>query len=355
MRTDELKKSYEKFGALYPVLVDKNGNVIDGKHRRRVDPNWPSMKIAVEDDAQKEIIAFIANINRREICGEEIGKRLAKIKKLTGWTATKIAEEIGRTEQWVLKYLPQKLKDPIKVKAGRKAAKQRLANSSLNAPIPNFAENVWFNENSRENFGNGYFHGNTDPLIVKECLLKYTKPDSIVLDPMAGSGTVLDVCKELDRENLSFDIRPVRSDIKFGDATCLELPDNSVDFIFAHFPYWNKVKYSDHPKDLSRLKWPIFLQRCENVMSEFHRILRPNGYFALLIGDHRHNGKLIDVTAHLSLLGQEYFTLFDKIIYLTRGQKSRARHDKTVATWRAKKGNYHLIAADFLLIFRKEA
>lgn len=370
MRIDELKESYEKFGSLYPVLVDGQGKIIDGYHRRRVDPNWPSIPVKVENDTQKEIIALVANINRREIRREEIAKRLTKIKKLTGWTAAKIAKEIKRPKQWVLKYLPQSQKDPKKVKAGRKGGKAKAGNAPLpnssenaqnpeNTPTttmnPSFVENVWFNESPRDdNFGDGDFHGNTDPLIVKECLQKYTKPKNIVLDPMAGSGTTLDMCVGLKRKNISFDIRPFRDDIKLGDAAHLEIRDNSVNFIFAHFPYWKKVEYSDNLGDLSRLKWPMFLQKCEEIMSEFHRVLKPSGYFAMLIGDHRHNGKLMDITAHLSLLAQKYFTLFDKVVYLTRGQRSRAQQfDKKVAIWRAKKGNYHLIAADFLLIFKK--
>ena len=35
MKNEALEESYKKVGALYPVLVDKKGNIIDGKHRKK--------------------------------------------------------------------------------------------------------------------------------------------------------------------------------------------------------------------------------------------------------------------------------------------------------------------------------
>lgn len=362
MRTDELKKSYEKFGPLYPILTDAEGKTIDGRHRERVDPDWPKIKLdKIKDAVDREIVGLTANITRREICRSEIRSRLGKIARLTGWSPRKIAREVGRSYEWVTKYLPQKFKDstgPKKRKGNE--SKDLIAhhtiNSPENAPIPIFAENVWFHGGKRENYGSGDFDGNTDPFLIRECLLKYAKPRSLVLDPMAGSGTVLDLCKELHIKNVSFDIRPLRDDIAFGDAEKTGLRNESVGFVFAHFPYWKKIIYSDHPADLSNLNLARFLEKADGIFREMYRVLKPGGYFALLIGDHRHGGGLLDLTAHFSVLGQKHFSLFDKVVFLTRGQKSRAGpFDKKVAEWRAKKGGHHLIGADFLLIFRKEA
>ena len=36
-----LKKSKDKSGPLYPVIIAKNGRVIDGRHRLKEDPDWP--------------------------------------------------------------------------------------------------------------------------------------------------------------------------------------------------------------------------------------------------------------------------------------------------------------------------
>lgn len=41
----DLELSRKKLGALAPVLTDAYGNVIDGFHRQKIDPNWPKLKI----------------------------------------------------------------------------------------------------------------------------------------------------------------------------------------------------------------------------------------------------------------------------------------------------------------------
>lgn len=40
-----LRLSSRRVGWLYPVLLDKHGNVIDGKHRLPADANWPKMRL----------------------------------------------------------------------------------------------------------------------------------------------------------------------------------------------------------------------------------------------------------------------------------------------------------------------
>jgi len=362
MRIDELKESYKKFGPLYPVLLDKDGKTIDGKHRRKVDSNWPAVKLNIEGEIKREIIALIANVNRREISGTEISKRLGKIADLTGWAPRKIAREISRKYEWVLKYLPQRYKDKTQAKKRKRASDRQSdepsqSNSSENPQNELFVFNVWENGEQRPDYGDGNFHGNTPPNLIKQCLLKYASKNDVILDPMAGSGTTIDLCNELEYGIKAFDIKPLRDDIEFGDAEKSSLRNSSIDFIFAHFPYWKKVVYSDNPNDLSRLSFDRFIEKSENIIKEMHRILKPNRFFALLIGDERHDGKLKDLTSCFSLIGSKYFILFDKIIYLNKNQpkRSQGRIEQTLMRWRAKKAGSHLIAADTLLIFKKGA
>ena len=124
MRIDELKGSWEKLGELYPVLVDKNGNVIDGKHRKKANPNWYEKVIDTDDPVRIAMIDFIANVNRREISNSEIKKKLDKIAELTGWSVQQIAVEIGRSgeagEKWVRRYISERYKDTAQVERAKK-------------------------------------------------------------------------------------------------------------------------------------------------------------------------------------------------------------------------------------------
>ena len=40
-----LKASSERVGRLYPILLDKHGNVIDGRHRLEADEKWPKIRL----------------------------------------------------------------------------------------------------------------------------------------------------------------------------------------------------------------------------------------------------------------------------------------------------------------------
>ena len=49
--------------------------------------------------------------------------------------------------------------------------------------------------------------------MIWNLLERYTKKGDRVLDPMCGSGTTLDVCKDMGREGVGFDLQPQREEI----------------------------------------------------------------------------------------------------------------------------------------------
>jgi hypothetical protein len=55
-----LRFSGERVGQLYPVLLDKHGNVVDGLHRLKADPNWPKMRLgSIGSDEQRLVARLI--------------------------------------------------------------------------------------------------------------------------------------------------------------------------------------------------------------------------------------------------------------------------------------------------------
>lgn len=430
MKTEALEESYKKIGALYPVLVDRKGKVIDGKHRKKVDPDWKEEIIDIEDEKDRLLIEFAANITRREITGKEIEQTLGKLAEVTGWNTRRIAIEVGRTEQWVGKKISQKYKDPKKVDAGKEggeasAAKRCLAEegeqsfitetdeveTESTTYIPDesdighdenggehlefegdivtedeekvinkteedgiiddkdksyllgylddeqFLTNVWISDGKRGEgeyiYGDPTFHGNTPPVIGFLSMMKHTEEGETILDPMAGSGTLIDICNGFNRKIKAYDIKPMRDDIQFGNATKIELPDESVDMIFCHFPYWNMVEYSTNENDISTMNFILFLSRVKEIFVEFKRVLKTKKYCAILIGDKR-SGGVVDLSAHFSLIGSDYMNLHDKIIWVATKQKSMKGVQSNLSKYRAEKFGYHLQRFDTLLIFRKE-
>ena len=59
--------------------------------------------------------------------------------------------------------------------------------------------------------------GSTPPSIVAHALYYFSPPGGLIIDPMAGGGTVLDVCALMGRRCLAYDLAPVRPDIQQHD------------------------------------------------------------------------------------------------------------------------------------------
>lgn len=115
-----LKYSSKRVGRLYPVLLDKHGNVIDGLHRLAADPNWPRIKLDhVESKEDRLIARLVANVCRRNISAEEKRDMLRELGGLYvkagvkpgAELANKISEKTGMSYRWVMKYLPDSLKE----------------------------------------------------------------------------------------------------------------------------------------------------------------------------------------------------------------------------------------------------
>jgi len=230
---------------------------------------------------------------------------------------------------------------------------------------------------------NNTYRGNWSPYVPRNIILRYSKPDEIVLDYFCGAGTTAVECKllgrrcialdineqaiELARKNLDFSIkieeeqltlfepksnfRIYEPQVLAGDARNLSfLPDDSIDLICAHPPYANIIHYTDSSScDLSLLKMDDFLKEMLKVAQESFRILKPGRQCAILIGDTRKE-------KHIIPLG---FKLID--VYLKAGFKlreliiKRQYNCKTTGFWYNKSIDYNflLLAHEYLPVFEK--
>jgi hypothetical protein len=117
--TDELRLSSERVGKIYPILLDKNGKVIDGHHRLAADKNWPKMRInSIESEKQRLEARIVSNICRRVVSPAEKQRLIEELAEICvsegtkrGQIAQKIATETGLTYRWVMKYLPERYKE----------------------------------------------------------------------------------------------------------------------------------------------------------------------------------------------------------------------------------------------------
>jgi DNA modification methylase len=199
--------------------------------------------------------------------------------------------------------------------------------------------------------GDNKYPGVTPALIIFNLIWRYTDPGDLVVDPMAGSGTTFDVCKEEKRRCICYDIAPTRPEIIQNDARKIPLEDNSVDMVFIDSPYGDNIRYNDHPDNIGRISSETeqFYDELEKVMKESHRILKEGRILGWLIGDQWVKGKFTPVGFKIYNRLCKYFEPVDIICVARRGQSSHT------GLWhnRARRFNFYLRGFKYLLIMKK--
>jgi len=147
----DLAETRRSVDELYPVLLDAEGNVIDGNHRLDVHPNWrtetlPNIKTRVQLWAAR----IIANGCRRVVSREERAEQFTMLAQSLvedeGVPRTQVAKTISRlttySERYVQLLLPAEYKrcyeksDP----GSQLPGKQEAGESDLRSQLPGFSE-----------------------------------------------------------------------------------------------------------------------------------------------------------------------------------------------------------------------
>ena len=131
--------------------------------------------------------------------------------------------------------------------------------------------------------GDQAYIGATPSWVIWNLLERYTKPGDLVVDPMCGSGTTLDVARDLDRRALGYDVAPSRPDIFRVDARKLPLETEKADFVFVDPPYSTHVDYSDSPQCIGKLDAgeESYYDAMAMAIREMHRVTRPGGWLVV--------------------------------------------------------------------------
>ena len=348
VRFEDLKRSEKAVGQVYPVIKNAKGKVLDGIHRKRVNPNWKEVTLPIEDDLQSLRMRVHLNIMRRKILGEEKrdwiqeARRMLQERGLKG-TQKEISEALGMTRSWVAKY------DPITHEEHSKLLRR---NNFFGYNVWGFKDEGWrkliISGDPNQPDKEGY-RGHTPSFVIHQ-LIKMFQPKE-VLDSMAGVGTVGYVCKQYTPkiECDQYDLYPYPEyGVEEGDAEKVQ-PGKTYDLIFNHIPYLAMTKYGDHPEDLSNMKNADYYGKLNRIFKRNHDLLNEDGIYAVLVGDWRCGGQLISLTSNTVLIGLKTgFALQDVAIKLTGEMES-----KSLQEYRAAKGGYLAQTYDTVLMFRK--
>jgi DNA modification methylase len=199
--------------------------------------------------------------------------------------------------------------------------------------------------------GDNKYAGVTPAFAIYNMVKRYTEPGDLVLDPMAGSGTTLDVCKEEGRRCKAFDVNPVRPEIVRNDARRIPLADGSVDMVFIDSPYGDNIDYNDQQANIGRISAETdeFYDELEKVMIECRRVMKPGKVIGWVIGDQWVKKKFTPVGFLVYERLARHFEPVDIISLVRRGQTSNT------GIWysRALRFNFYLRGFKYLFIMRK--
>jgi DNA modification methylase len=184
--------------------------------------------------------------------------------------------------------------------------------------------------------GDARYVGATPSYVIWNLIQRYTKPGELVIDPMCGSGTTIDVCKDTDRRGRGFDVSPHRPDIERADARKLPVPAGAARLVFIDPPYGDHIHYSDDPRCIGKLSAydPRFYREMGKVLAECARVLAPGGHLGLYCCDYFEKKKGI------ACVGFELFALACRDLHPV-DVIAVTRHHKTLA-----QGNYHRAAEE---------
>lgn len=197
------------------------------------------------------------------------------------------------------------------------------------------------------------YKGATPSFIIWNLLQRYTKAKDLVVDPCAGSGTTLDVARDLGRKALGYDVHPTRKDIFRVDAR--KLPPEltgKADFVFVDPPYSTHLDYGPDPRDIGKLDaaGSEYYKAMEQVIAEIGRILRPGGFMGMYVCDSFVKGKgFYPIGFELFAILREYFRPVDIVAVV--------RHNKTLQMGNYRKAadeqNFYLRGFNYLFIMQK--
>ncbi len=152
----------------------------------------------------------------------------------------------------------------------------------------------------RGKWGKSSWRGNCSGHVIKTLFEQY-KPTSFV-DAMMGSGTSIEVAKEMNIKAFGLDLHQGFNALKHSIRDTI---GQQVDMCFTHPPYASAVLYSGsvwgdkpHPDDLSHcIDDEDFHEKLHLVLMNQREATLPGKYYATLIGDVRKNGRYVSLQA----------------------------------------------------------
>lgn len=240
-------------------------------------------------------------------------------------------------------------------------------------------DSLWIID-KRDNSGahSGDYHGNFVPQIPHQLFARYTKKGDWILDPFMGSGTSLIEAQRMERNSIGIDLQQdvaenahsriltEQSDIcttkvYVGDSRTINLENllldagtNKVQFVIFHPPYWDIIKFSDNPNDLSNTNnLDEFLDSFGDVIDNTTKYLEKNRYCACVIGDKYANSQVIPLGFHCMNKFLEKRFLLKAILVKNFGDTKGKANQQGIWRYRALSSDFFIFKHEYIFVFKK--
>jgi DNA modification methylase len=198
-----------------------------------------------------------------------------------------------------------------------------------------------------------------------------------------GSGTTLFESETLNRKFVGFDInseiiRYVKQKMETSDKKRFQINEcdvtnsimfnakmkeslaalqtEKVQFVIAHPPYMDIVKFTDRPEDMSHIgDLAKFLDKFTHVMQNALLYLESKQYFAIIIGDVYKKSEVIPLAFHVLDSIKKNFKVKLKGIVVKNIEGNRGKLGvNNIWKYRALKSDYFIFKHEYILVFKKE-
>jgi len=226
------------------------------------------------------------------------------------------------------------------------------------------------------------YHGNFIPQIPNQLIRRYTEEGDLVMELFSGSGTTLFECEKLKRLYIGFDINEdiisfVNGVMKDSDARYfLNLCDvtdkervadyvsmelnvferKAVDFLIAHPPYLDIVKFTEHEGDLSHItEVEPFIEKIVQAFDGALPFLKKGKYFSLVMGDVYKKSAVVPLAFYTMQALMQNFKIRLKGIVIKNIEGNRGKLGvQDIWKYRALKSDYFLFKHEYIFVFKKE-
>jgi SAM-dependent methyltransferase len=369
-----LRASIERWGVLVPIVLDADGELVDGHHRRDIAVELgvacPATQVSQRGEEASEV-ARTLNLDRRHLTVEQRREMVGQL-RTQGHSLRAIGGALGVSAPTVMKDLEATVNpltvpvsitgldgrtrpshrppvaDPVRLVAHPPESVVEAAADGRYAPeIPRTL--------AKPDLGGGVSHPARFSDTLMPVFAELLAGCHTVLDPFAGTGRI-HMLQDAGFETVGVELEPewadLHPDTRVGNALALEFPDGTFDAVCTSPTYGNR--YADHHNaadpesrrsythDLGRplsegnsgvLQWgEAYRDFHEAAWLEATRVVRPAGRFVLNIKDHIRGGIRMRVSQwHVNCLLGLGWRQLDVVPVVTRshrvGANSEARAD----------------------------